>query len=366
VAQLYEDLIAFDMKANRDAGKSRSLLMKAWDLREAYKNLPLHESSLHESYLCVYDPSSQTTQIFGQFVLPFGARSSVHGFCRVSAALWLAGVSMLRLHWYSYFDDFPTIESEHTCPIAQMGVDFLFTLLGLEYNLEDGERLRGRLNFMDGQLFGKLSQHAFRGLTRHVLAGGGKLGSSTRAHLQFLRDRMSKGRPRRVSTALHETMHIFVDACHEPGSTEPAGLGGILLDSSGRYREYYSEMLDESALAAINVRMSGNPIFELECLAILCALHLWHSYLSGKHLVVYTDNNGALGSMIKGHSENLEGDAIVRLVHTILDLSDCIVWFERVCSSSNVADEPSRGVLRPSWGERKRCDPSDVFALAIR
>ena len=326
---------------------------------------------------------------------------------------------MLRLHWYSYFDDFPTIEPEQTCPIAQMGVDFLFTLLGwetsseknspfssvckilgLEYNLEetklgtlvikntakrvedisseidkclennflsakDGERLRGRLNFMDGQLFGKLSQHAFRGLTRHVLAGGGKLSSVTRAHLQFLRDRMSRGRPRRVSIALHETVHIFVDACHEPGASEPAGLGGILLDSSGQYREYYSEMLDASALAAINVRKSGNPIFELECLAILCALHLWHSHLSGKRLVVYTDNNGALGSMIKGHSENLEGDAIVRLVHTILDLSDCIVWFERVCSSSNVADEPSRGVLRPAWGERKRCDPSSVFSLAI-
>jgi len=153
--------------------------------------------------------------------------------------------------------------------------------------------------------------------------------------------------------------------CTFSWTPEPAGLGGILLDSSGRYREYYSEMLDESALAAINVRKSGNPIFELECLAILCALHLWHSHLSGKHLVVYTDNNGALGSMIKGHSENLEGDAIVRLVHTILDLSDCIVWFERVCSSSNVADEPSRGVLRPSWGERKRCDPSSVFSLAI-
>ena len=128
--------IAFDMRASRDVGKPRSLLMKAWDLRKAYKNLPLHESSLHESYLCVYDPGTQTTQIFGQFVLPFGARSSVHGFCRVSAALWLAGVSMLRLHWYSYFDDFPTIEPEQTCPMAQMGVDFLFTLLGWETSSE--------------------------------------------------------------------------------------------------------------------------------------------------------------------------------------------------------------------------------------
>ena len=411
--------IAFAMKAHREAGHPQTLCMKAWDLRKAYKQLPLHETSLDESFLCVYDPGSGTAKIFGQYVLPFGARASVHGFCRISAGLWLIGVSGLRLHWYSYFDDFPTVEPEHTCPIARMGIDFLFQLLGwetssekdnpfsgickvlgLEYNLEetklgtliikntakriedvsaeidraleenflsskDGERLRGRLNFMESQLFGKLSQQAFRGLSRHVLAGGGKLSTASRVHLQFLKDRISKGKPRKVTTSLEDTMHIFVDACHEPGAPQPAGLGGNLINSSGQFLEYFSEMLDEQILSSINVRSSGNPIFELECLAILCALHLWHPRVAGRHLIVYTDNNGALGSMIKGYSENPEGNAIVRLVHAMLDLSDCIVWFERVCSSSNVADEPSRGVLRSAWGERRRCDPAEIFSSAL-
>ena len=411
--------IAFAMKAHREAGRPQTLCMKAWDLRKAYKQLPLHETSLDESFLCVYDPGSGTAKIFGQYVLPFGARASVHGFCRISAGLWLIGVSGLRLHWYSYFDDFPTVEPEHTCPIARMGIDFLFQLLGwetssekdnpfsgickvlgLEYNLEetklgtliikntakriedvsaeidraleenflsakDGERLRGRLNFMESQLFGKLSQQAFKGLSRHVLAGGGKLSTASRVHLQFLKDRISKGKPRKVTTSLEDTVHIFVDACHEPGAPQPAGLGGNLINSSGQFLEYFSEMLDEQILSSINVRSSGNPIFELECLAILCALHLWHPRVAGRHLIVYTDNNGALGSMIKGYSENPEGNAIVRLVHAMLDLSDCIVWFERVCSSSNVADEPSRGVLRSAWGERKRCDPAEIFSSAL-
>ena len=46
---------------------------------------------------------------------------------------------------------------------------------------KDGERLRGRLNFMESQLFGKLSQQAFRGLSRHVLAGGGKLSTAKKS-----------------------------------------------------------------------------------------------------------------------------------------------------------------------------------------
>ena len=85
--------IAFAMKAHREAGHPQTLCMKAWDLRKAYKQLPLHETSLDESFLCVYDPGSGTAKIFGQYVLPFGARASVHGFCRIPfSAAWLGDI----------------------------------------------------------------------------------------------------------------------------------------------------------------------------------------------------------------------------------------------------------------------------------
>ena len=69
--------------------------MKSYDLKKAYKNVPIHPESLPESFLCVYDPKDQTSKVFGQYVMPFGARSSVHGFVRVSAAMWMVGVSLL-------------------------------------------------------------------------------------------------------------------------------------------------------------------------------------------------------------------------------------------------------------------------------
>ena len=64
--------------------------------------------------------------------MPFGARSSVHGFCRVSAGIWTIGVALLSAHWYSYFDDFPVVEGSDSCPLLGRSLSFLFTLLGWE------------------------------------------------------------------------------------------------------------------------------------------------------------------------------------------------------------------------------------------
>ena len=124
--------ISLAVQHAKDTGCRVPLLMKSYDLKKAYKNVPIHPDSLSESFLCVYDPKDRASKVFGQYVMPFGARSSVHGFVRVSAAMWMVGVSLLHLHWYSYCDDFPVVETGPSCPVAQMAIDFLFNLLGWE------------------------------------------------------------------------------------------------------------------------------------------------------------------------------------------------------------------------------------------
>ena len=49
---------------------------------------------------------------------------------------------------------------------------------------------------MDGQLFGKLAQLAYKSLSRHVASGGGRLSDRTRARLRFIRDHIQSGKPR--------------------------------------------------------------------------------------------------------------------------------------------------------------------------
>ena len=104
---------------------------------------------------------------------------------------------------------------------------------------------------------------------------------------------------------------MFFDTSHEPGNQLPAGVGDILFGSNGRELSYFSELIDQDSLDRINKDASVNPIFELECFAILMALKLWHTRLCGCHAIIFTDHNGALGSMLKGHAENTVGSTIV-------------------------------------------------------
>ena len=53
------------------------------------------------------------------------------------------------------------------------------------------------------------------------------------------------------------------------------------------------------------------------------------------------DNNGSLGAMISGVSRNANGADIAHCFDSFVDSSGRIVWFERVNTALNPADEPS-------------------------
>ena len=88
---------------------------------------------------------------------------------------------------------------------------------------------------------------------------------------------------------------------------QAGGFGGNLLDSSGRYLEYDSEMLDGQSLSSINVRESGTSSWSVSPFCALCTFGI----LASESILSFKPT--ALGSMIKRYSENPEGNATVRL-----------------------------------------------------
>ena len=87
-------------------GKASEVVLKTCDLHKAYKQLCVSRDALDDSYLAVWNPKTKRTEVYGQYVLPFGSCASVHAFCRSSFAIWFVGVRKFRLMWSSYFDDF--------------------------------------------------------------------------------------------------------------------------------------------------------------------------------------------------------------------------------------------------------------------
>lgn len=96
-------------------------------------------------------------------------------------------------------------------------------------------------------------------------------------------------------------------------------------------------------------------------IAVLIGLKIFTSYLQYKAVVVFTDNEGALGSLISCKSENSFGQKLVELICELEGSSNALLWYERVNTASNIADLPSRDLsLCNGLGERVRCDLDEL------
>ena len=397
----------------------RVLAAKAWDLRKAYKQLPVNEDSLRDSYLCVYDPDAKQTKIFGQFVMPFGARASVHAFCRVASGIWHIAVATFLVHWSVYFDDYICVEESLLCSQTERMVELYFQLLGWEVSAEkessfdsaavalglkfnlaetrlgillventekrrrelcgaidtvletgvlsagDGASLRGRLIFAENQIFGHSGRLHLRVLSEHIISGKKTVDASLGEALRGLKMGLCGNKPKRITTRVHQTWHIYVDASFEGGSDMPGGIGGVLILPDFGPVSVFSEQMELKQAMALAREGSKNPIYELECFAMFCGLKLWIPTLESCHVIVFTDNNGSLASMISGKSVNPLGQRLVDNTLAILDAGNVVCWFERVNTASNIADKPSRGDDDlTGLGERMRLDISNLISEA--
>ena len=391
-------LVACFLKASDGKREGPNLVAKTWDLKDAYKQIPLSDHAYsQDSFLAVFNPKTGTAEVFQQKVLPFGSIASVTAFLRVAHGVWKLGAELLQLAWTSYFDDFFSVTHEVTARhtefvIAAMfrllgwnlfseklvdyhtvckvlGVEFDFKLAGqglvLVRNTEDrvkelcdeidgilgsrvlkrtdGERLRGRLQFASGQLFGRYARNKMRQLSKHISSGRTFLSEDTVAALVALKSQFSSNLPREVSGSLSEHVHIYVDASFDPDSF--CGVGGAIYNSSGNPLAFFSEEVHRSFIEEAMAPDQKTMIQELEMLALLIAAQLWLPEVKGKKVVSFTDSEAVRGSFLKSWSQNDKSSDLLMKIFELEETHSCQIWIERVPSQSNPADELSRCVL---------------------
>ena len=77
------------------------------------------------------------------------------------------------------------------------------------------------------------------------------------------------------------------------------------------------------------------------------AVHGWRNALRGKKVVIYVDNNSALGILHRGRSPKKDLNLLARISWSLFFELDITPFFRRVPSAFNCADPPSRGQLAP-------------------
>ena len=108
---------------------------RVWDMKSAYKQLPLNPCEYHRTVVSLWDVNNRKAACFLMRTLPFGATASVHHFLRVSSFIHAVGLHA-GLCWGAYFDDFPTLCNVANRRSTQSTALGIFELLGFKYNDE--------------------------------------------------------------------------------------------------------------------------------------------------------------------------------------------------------------------------------------
>ena len=115
------------------------LSARAYDLRSAYRQLPIHPPSLKHALVSHWNPEQCSVEVDQLLALPFGAARSVYGFLRAATSVWWLGCTCLGLMWSVLYDDFVTLARTRDVRHTDAAATAFFHLLGWQFD-ECGEK----------------------------------------------------------------------------------------------------------------------------------------------------------------------------------------------------------------------------------
>ena len=96
------------------------------------------------------------------------------------------------------------------------------------------------------------------------------------------------------------------------------------------------------------------------------ALEVFKTFLMHRCVLLFTDNQCVLGTMVRCWSDNKFGNGLARIVCSRVESMFAHIWFERVPSLSNPADAPSRGEVPSGGFQQRACVPADLVARLLQ
>eukprot|EP00438_Fugacium_kawagutii_P011446 Skav223456 [mRNA] locus=scaffold184:128814:130232:- [translate_table: standard] len=399
-------------------GKATSLLAKTYDLKSAYRQIPIRVDHRRFAYFCIYNPPSKQVEIYRSLTLPFGATHSVYSFLRLARMLHRIACRGAKLLTTNFYDDFILASPECLQESAKASMELVFPFtgwdfardgkkatdfaatcnaLGVTFNLADSKdgileicntakrvqdlvsqlneviesrdlprhaalRLRGRLGFADGFLHGRLGALVLKRLIDHAYGHTPLVDDDMAILLSHMRDRLLQSRPKKVDSTAAEEWVIFTDASYDP-ETKTGGLGAILVAPDGSFKAWFSKAMSTDECLILGSDLKHTIIYELELLATCVALEVWSPSLSSAYPIHYGDNDSVRYALIRGTGVGIVAETLMRRHLEVETVYNSNVWFARVPTEANIADLPSRFIDHELLTKEK--DRSDTAAGSV-
>ena len=127
--------------------------------------------------------------------------------------------------------------------------------------------LRGKLGFADSFLHGRLGSLLLKRLSEHAYGRTSKLDEELVSSLNAMAKRLQVGEAKSVKATSKQRWFIYTDASYEP-ETKTGGLGGVLLDASGKLVSWFGVALSEDVCKALGGMVKDGGGHEVRALSL--------------------------------------------------------------------------------------------------
>ena len=382
--------------------QARDVAIRLLDLKTAYKQMVVCDSTSWASPIGVMNPDSGREELFVPEVMPFGTTAAVFAFSRAAHSIKRIGSEIFGLVWISFFDDFCQLDLVVSGQSSKTMAEKFLALIGWAFSAKGSKRkpfaksaevlgavidlsesckgiitvsnkpsriaeldkvclaleksgkmtqqeaasIKGKISFAEGQVFSKTAALMLPELRRRSLAGSRS--GNVRGILEELRwfaAFLKQAVPRRIMAKdTRPPLVILTDASLlvEEGHS---GIGAVVLNPDSTPAWYLEDVVPPMVMQWLQ---ADTPfvINALEVLPVWIARVLWGDLMRHRRVFVFVDNDGARHALLKMSSNS---KSVAKILHKMAEAQaycPAFVWFCRVPTASNIADAPSRGESR--------------------
>ena len=366
------------------------------DFQAAYRSCPILPERVSLANILVRDPATGTVSASAQWAMPFGAVSAVYAWDRLGEAItailrkvflfpasryvddlfmpvWASISAETREILLEVVDIFGAVLSPAKTPppsaqmtvlgilvsVTNVGITLTIEKERLAFWQEELQRLRtlrgprrrdlacrmaGRLEFAASAAWGSSLRARFNGL--YDISNGTRDPARAEQDIEWLLRLMDGDPPSRVIDLVPRAdvpVILYTDASGHPLN----GLGAVLVD--GDSVSWTSSTCPAKVLEALTSRRTQiNP---LEICGVILGLWTFGRNIASRRLLVFIDNQAALGAISKGRSPIPDFNELVFYARGICSSLSINPVFKWVPSELNWADAPSRA-SHPHRGTR--------------
>ena len=119
-----------------ELGVDSAIRAKTFDLKSAYRQVPVREEHLRYAYFSIYNCQKGHAEVYQLVTLPFGATHSVYAFLRFAKMLHFIATQGLYLLSTNFFDDFILLSRPAAQENASRAMELVFMITGWEFARE--------------------------------------------------------------------------------------------------------------------------------------------------------------------------------------------------------------------------------------